>query len=100
MREVEDGVVAKVGTTHDPIVFYARAIGVEAGDVLRLTVLTPDGRPLVRDDTLIDRPMAQHLAFAGRRSRASGWSQGRYVGKCEVLRHGKLASVAERTLSL
>jgi hypothetical protein len=100
MGEVEDGGVARVRTRNDPIVFYARAIGVEAGDILRLTVLTPDGRPLVRDDTLIDRPMAQYLAFAGRRSPASGWSQGRYVGKCEVLRHGRVASVAERTLSL
>lgn len=100
MREVEDAAVSKVGTSDDPIVFYARVIGVEAGDVLRLTIHTPDGKLLIKDDTVIDHPMAQYVAFAGRRSPVSGWRQGRYVGKCEVLRHGRPASVAERTLTL
>lgn len=100
MREVEDGAFATVATRRDPIVFYARAIGLEAGDVLRLTVLAPGGDPLVRDDTPIDRPMAQYLAYAGRRSPASGWARGRYVGRCEVLRHGKVLTVGERTLLL
>jgi len=100
MRDVEEGDVPAIATRSDPIVFYARAIGLEAGDVLRLTILKPEGDPLVRDDTRIDRPMAQYLAYAGRRSPGSGWRQGRYVGRCEVLRHGRVVSVGERALLL
>jgi hypothetical protein len=72
------------------LVAFVQAIGLEGGDVQRLTMTGPDGSTLAdnRVDPL-NRDKAQTILFAGRKRPAAGWPTGRYVARYRVLRDGR-----------
>lgn len=97
MDQVESGELADIRIAADSpaMVFYGRAIGIEAGDRQRLVVTGPDGRALVTDETdPTDRPKAQLFAFAGKKLTAARWPPGTYRGRYSIIRSG--AEIAAR----
>ena len=74
-----------------PLVVFARAINLQAGDVQTLTITGPDGRPLhSRALAPLDRAKASWFAFSGDRPGAGGWPAGRYTARYEVRRGGRV----------
>jgi hypothetical protein len=75
-------------TRNTALVAYARAIGLERGDDVRVELRGPDGRLLAENRVTLDRDKAQQLLFAGRKLPAGGWPAGRYSARFEVRRAG------------
>ena len=60
-------------------------LGVQPGDRVHITIMGPDGKPLVDRQQTIDRTQARRFVFAGRR--ASGrWPTGVYRGDVRLVR--------------
>lgn len=87
----------KDGTAHSPalpgntgaVVLWGYAFGARAGDVMRLTILAPDGSPFFAHDTTIDAPKAQLFRAAGKRLRTAP-APGTYTGTATLLRGGSV----------
>jgi hypothetical protein len=89
MDSIESGDAGRhpPGADAPAVVAFARAIGLRAGDVQRLTIAGPDGRIIV-DQTQppLPRHQAQTMMFAGKRRPASGWESGTYRATYRVQR--------------
>ncbi len=100
MEAVEAGGLKPPSRDSGALVAYVRAIGLEAGDRLRLVVTAPDGHTLVDSQpAALDHDKAQHLVFAGARRPAGGWAAGRYVARYTVTRGSTVAVSREFTLA-
>ncbi len=102
-RGIENGTYKsqRVGSDSPALVFYARTIGLDKGDVQRITVLSPDGSVLVENTAdPLNRPRLQSFIFTGRKLRANRWPAGTYIGFYEVLRNGRVVLSAEETLTI
>lgn len=83
------------------LVVYARAIGLNAGDNQKLTLLAPDGRTITQNAIpALDRAKAQYFAFTGSRNGGRPWTPGMYRGRYEIHRGGALLLKEERTITL
>ena len=92
MEQVEAGDPegAIPGRESPALVFFGRAIGLEAGDIQTVRVVGPDGSVFAENDLApLDRPMAQYFAFAGRKRHDAPWPAGTYSGRYSVIRDGK-----------
>jgi murein DD-endopeptidase MepM/ murein hydrolase activator NlpD len=95
---IDHGDIAKA-TRQTPLLAYAVAIALEAGDVQHLQMFDPAGKSLA--DNLappLARDSDQRLLYAGARPPAGGWPAGRYRAQYRVLRAGK--AVVERRFEL
>lgn len=73
------------------LVLFVRSIGLKRGDVQRLEVTGPDGKPWFRvESPPLDRDKAQVLQFGGRRRPEGGFAPGLYRARFEVLQEGKV----------
>ncbi|MEZ5841348.1 MAG: M23 family metallopeptidase [Hyphomicrobiales bacterium] len=74
------------------LVFFARSIHLEKGDVQRLVLAGPAG--VLRDVTMkpVDRNKAHYVAFAGLKQPDGGFPPGRYEGRAELIRGGKVVA--------
>jgi hypothetical protein len=74
------------------LVAFVQAIGLEAGDQQRLTVIGPGGLSL-GDNVAppLDRNKAQTITFAGRKRPPTGWPAGTYTARYTVTRQGQVA---------
>jgi murein DD-endopeptidase MepM/ murein hydrolase activator NlpD len=82
-----------------PLVAYVRAIGLQQGDVMDLTLKGPSGQVLANSiNPPLDRAKAQWLAFAGKKPPAAGWARGSYTATYTVRRGGRV--VAQRSWSV
>ncbi len=89
------------GADAPALVFFARAIGLEAGDVQRLSLLAPGGTEIAGQTAdPLDRDKAQWMLFTGRKRPAGGWPAGEYRGRYTVERAGATVLDVERTLVL
>jgi len=78
MQAIETGDVP-APVPEAPLVAYVRAIGMKAGDIQKLQIVTPDGRILVESSaTRLDRDKAQVMMFVGKKPPAGGWPRGVY----------------------
>ena len=97
MADIDEEQVATPSARATALVFWARAIGLEAGDSVLLRLTGPDGQTLSENATRIDHPMAQWLGLSGRRTPPQGWPAGRYSGTMTITRNGAVvASRSER----
>ena len=72
------------------LVAFVQAIGLEGGDVQRLTVTAPDGSVLAENrGAPLDRNKAQWIIFAGKKRPAADWPAGRYTARYQLLRGGR-----------
>jgi murein DD-endopeptidase MepM/ murein hydrolase activator NlpD len=87
MDQAQGGGVAGPTRQSPALVAWVQAIGLEAGDVRRLTLVAPDGS-IVADGTEppLDRDKAQVIQFAGRKMRGPGWTPGTYRARFIVTR--------------
>ena len=86
---IEDRSAPAPVATSPAIVTYARLIGLEAGDVIEMTLLGPDGKELA-DGALppLDHDKDQFFAQVGRKRPPQGWPPGVYTGVAQVRRAG------------
>ncbi|THD67172.1 peptidoglycan DD-metalloendopeptidase family protein [Phenylobacterium sp.] len=92
MDAVEEASISPPKTTSS-IVAYARLIGLEADDVVEVSVIGPDGKVFVRDVLpALDHDKAQWIVQAGRKAApAGGWPHGAYSAQVQVRRGGAVA---------
>ena len=97
--EVDGGETAPAATSPE-LVFYVRLINLKKGDVVRLDVKGPGGFAANTASKPLDRSKATWLAFTGKHLKAPRWATGRYEGKVEVLRDGRVVMDARRSWDL
>ena len=92
MAAVEERSVPAPTPAAPALVTYARAIGLELGDVVEITLSGPDGKTLATT-TLppLDHDKDQFLAQVGRKRPPQGWAPGVYAGELQVRRGGAVA---------
>jgi hypothetical protein len=88
MDRVDEGDVPPPVAGSDALVAYARAIGLDAGDLQSLTLADPSGAVIAQADSPpLDHDKAQWLIFAGVR-RTGDWAAGAYTATYVVTRGG------------
>lgn len=100
MEDVEEGKIHPP-TTNTPLVFFARAIGLQKGDEMKVTIIRPDGREFSDHSAVMDHNKAQYFAFTGKTRPTEGyWPPGKYTGISEIIRNGKSHLKTRRTTML
>ena len=94
-NEIETGSVVRRSPTSESgaIVAYVRVIGLEAGDVQRLSLRHPDGT-LLADNVAqpLTKPLAQQMLYVGYRKPGDGWIAGVYEASYIIERDGRKVS--------
>jgi hypothetical protein len=89
---VEAGGVAGPGAQSPYVVAYVRAIELEKGDVLELSLMAPGGAVLAKNQLPpLDRDKAQYFILVGKKRPATGWPAGSYSAQFRVQRAGRVA---------
>jgi hypothetical protein len=74
------------------LIAFVRAIGLQKGDVQRLTVTGPNGEKLAETTRQpLDNNKAQYILYVGKKKGASEWPAGEYVATYSVTREGRAA---------
>ena len=99
--EIEDRAVSPAGPASPAIVAYARLIGLEAGDVVEMSLTGPDGKALAASaQPPLDHDKDLWTAQIGRKRPAAGWPPGAYVAQVRVRRAGAVALSHDWRLTL
>jgi murein DD-endopeptidase MepM/ murein hydrolase activator NlpD len=99
LDEAELGEVPLPTLGGDAIVAWVRAMGLDAGDVVTVRLVDPDGNEVATNEAPpLERPKARHVLFAGKRMRGGGLRSGTWRLRYTVTRGG--AVVLEREASL
>jgi hypothetical protein len=77
------------------LVFFARVMNMREGDQLRFVLDGPAGWGQQHAMAPIDRSKATYVGFAGRKLKTDRWPAGRYAGRVEVLRAGRVVATAK-----
>ncbi len=91
----------KISGTSPALVFYGRAIGLEAGDTQRLVIHDPDGGVFTENTVdAVDKPKDQYFAFIGKKRHEAPWPPGTYRGRYSVIRDGNEIAFKEAELTI
>jgi murein DD-endopeptidase MepM/ murein hydrolase activator NlpD len=92
MTAIEDRSTPAPSPASPVIVAYVRALGLELGDVIDVSLLGPDGKVLARR-TLppLDHDKASYAAAVESKRPPQGWAHGVYAGVLQVRRAGAVA---------
>jgi murein DD-endopeptidase MepM/ murein hydrolase activator NlpD len=85
-------------TVNSPVLIaYVRAIGLEANDVLEMSIVGPDGKPFVQParQPPLDHSKAQYFTMVGKKRGQESWQAGTYTATYRILRDN--SSVLEKT---
>jgi murein DD-endopeptidase MepM/ murein hydrolase activator NlpD len=82
------------------LVFWAEALGPQAGDRETIRLIDPDGSELVDATDTLEDTKVQRSRFAGVRRPESGWVAGTYRGEYIVRRGGKTIIEITREIEL
>lgn len=77
---------ADLAATSPALLLQARGFHTKTGDVMRFTLIAPDGRVRLRRDMTLDRGFQVARPFLGIRKPASGFQKGRWRGTVELVR--------------
>lgn len=77
------------GATAPAVVFWARLLGLAAGDVASVALLGPDGDVISSNQKVFPRDRAVQFLFSGRKRRGETWPPGRYQGRVTLRRGGE-----------
>jgi hypothetical protein len=87
--------------TSPALVAYIRAIGLEAGDVLELSIKEPDGGTFAeRREQPLDHSKAQWFVMIGKKRNAAPWPSGTYTAQYRIIRDNKDALEKTFTVNL
>ncbi len=92
MEQVESGEVQHMSPTptSPALVAYVRAIGLEAGEAIELSITAPDGSTFVeRREQPLGESKAQWLQMLGKKRGATPWPAGTYTAQYKVIRGDK-----------
>ena len=98
MGAVEEAAVGAVSPGSPALVAYVRAIGVDGGDAISLTLFGPDGGVLAQARQPVASYKDQQLVFVGRKRPPAGWAKGAYAAVARIERPGR--PPVERRFSL
>jgi hypothetical protein len=98
MASIESGDIAPPTAASGMLITYIRAIELQKGDQVELTLRAPGGQVIAthRNDPL-DADKAQQFYLVGRKRPAAGWPTGTYSAEFRVWRGGKVA--LQRTIT-
>jgi murein DD-endopeptidase MepM/ murein hydrolase activator NlpD len=82
------------------LVFWADVWGAMKGDVQRIHIDGPDGRPVHRAETVLNESTISWFAFSGLRRPAAGWQPGAYTGTYELLRDSRPVVTITETVEI
>jgi hypothetical protein len=88
---VANGAAPPVTGTSPVIAAYLRAIDLEKGDELELTLTGPGGQLAARREAPLERDKAEAFQMIGKKRPAAGWPAGTYAADLKVWRAGKVA---------
>lgn len=92
MPAIETEATGAAGPDGAYLVAWIRTIGLDAGDVRRLSLTGPDGRVLAENtEPALPRPQAQSLQYVGKKRPAEGFAPGTYTATFALLRGGAVA---------
>ncbi|MEM6311825.1 MAG: M23 family metallopeptidase [Pseudomonadota bacterium] len=75
------------------LVIWGFAFGAQAGDVMRLTIIGPNGAQISTSDAIIEKSQPQLFRATGRRTQHARWFiPGVYTGRVALIRDGKTLS--------
>jgi hypothetical protein len=97
--EAGEAAASAVGADAAALVVFARAVGLRAGDVQRLSISGPEGRVLAETvEKPLDHSKAQYMLFVGKKRPDAGWATGTYRASYSVTNAGKI--MLEHSLAL
>jgi murein DD-endopeptidase MepM/ murein hydrolase activator NlpD len=104
MEQIESGDAQRLPpltTTAPVLVAYIRAIGLETGDVLELSIKAPDGSSFAeKREQPLDHSKAQWFMMIGRKRGETPWPSGTYTARYKVIRDNKDALEKTFTVNL
>lgn len=68
------------------MIFWGAIWGAQKGDIVRISIIGPDGRVVAEHAKTLSKNQAQRFGFVGKRRPKNGWPTGEYRGKYELLR--------------
>jgi len=100
VREAEAGTagLAAAGTDAAVLVLWARAAGIEPGDVMMFVIEDPDGGKVTKDLWRADKTRIVQFLYYGKRRTVDAWAPGVYIGHVILKREGRPAR--GRTVSI
>jgi hypothetical protein len=101
-RDLEVGLTPRqtAGVRSPGLVFYARLMNMREGDQVRFVLEGPGGWGQIHALPPVDKPKATFVGYAGRKLKSDRWPVGRYTGKAELYRAGRVVHTAESELTL
>jgi murein DD-endopeptidase MepM/ murein hydrolase activator NlpD len=101
LDEAELGEVPQPTLGGDAIVAWARAMGLDAGDVVTIRLVDPDGNEVSTNEAPpLARAKARHVLFTGKRMRGGGLRSGTWRLRYTVTRGGVVVLEREASLEL
>ena len=82
------------------LVFFARVMNMHEGDQLRFVLQGPGDWGLEHAMPPVERAKATYVGFAGGKLKADLWPAGRYAGRVELYRAGRVVVTAEGEMTL
>lgn len=97
--DIRANTVTPPDTQSDALVMYAFLFGTQKGDVIRLSLIGPDGK-VVERDTVLKRNHAQSFRAVGKKLKGARWPAGLYSGEATLLRSDVIISTKSLSLTL
>lgn len=91
---------AAASATSPGLVFYARAMNMREGDQMRFVLEGPQGWGQEHAMPPLETWKATYVGFAGKKLKQARWPAGRYTGRVEIYRNGKVVGTSEGTIDL
>ncbi len=86
--------------TSPGFVFFARVMNMREGDQLRFVLDGPGDWKQEHAMAPVERAKATYVGFAGKKLKLARWPAGRYAGKVELFRSGRVVAAAEGEMKL
>ncbi len=86
--------------TSPGLVFFARVMNMREGDQLRFVLDGPGDWKQEHAMAPVERAKATYVGFAGKKLKLARWPAGRYAGKVELFRSGRVVATAEGEMTL
>ncbi|EQB05453.1 hypothetical protein L288_12470 [Sphingobium quisquiliarum P25] len=82
------------------LILWADALGVAAGDEQRFAIRSPDGRVIHERRSRVEGGGLAWFAFSGVPNKGGNWAPGRYAGRYELWRDGKMIDARDMEFAI
>ena len=81
------------------LVIFGFGFGIRAGDIMRLSILGPNGQ-VIAEDIEFNKPQAQSYRAIGKKLRRGLWPAGDYTGTVSLIRKDNVVTESETILTI